>query len=181
MCREFNQFGTIATIISSSSKIATKQLRTFLVFLLQLALFKMYVKEIKEEVGKRYYRNYYNNSRWYSYRWFLWLLLLIPLFVIIIVFCMRRRKGQKAHVVDNNQYYQTQQAGGYYNGPPPQGYPNNQYDNQYPPANQGPNQNPVDSGYGGYNQQQGYNGNTADVNTSEFQRPEGPPPAHYKS
>ena len=167
----------------------------------------MFVKEINEEVTKRlYYGNRYGNydSSWHSYRWLLWLLLLIPLFIIIVLFCVRKRRNKgKVHVMDNNQYYQTQQAGGYYNQG--QGYPN-QYGNQYPPAN------PEAGGYGGYNQQQGYteqpgysgqqgyseqpgysgqqgyseqpgyNGTKVDdVNPDEFQRPDGPPPAHYKS
>ena len=151
----------------------------------------MYVKEINEEITKRiYYGNRYGyngNSTWYSYRWLLWLLLLIPLLIVVILFCVRKRKNKgKVHVVDNNQYYQTQQAGGYYN----QGQ-GNQYDNQYPPPN--PDAGVGAGGYGGYNQQQGYtgqgyneqqgySGTTANtVNADEFQRPEGPPPAHYKS
>lgn len=156
----------------------------------------MYVKEINEEINKRlYYGNRYGNggsSGWGSYRWLLWLLILIPLLIVVVLFCMRKRKNKgKAHVMDNNQYYQTQQAGGYYNQG--QGYPNQQ-DNQYPPAN------PDAGGYGGYNQQQGYteqpgysgqpgyteqpgyNGSKVDdINPDEFQRPDGPPPAHYKS
>lgn len=154
----------------------------------------MYVKEINAEITKRvYFGNRYGNtgtSGWYTYRWLLWLILLIPLLIVVILFCVRKRKNKgRVHVVDNNQYYQTQQAGGYYN----QGQ-----GNQYPPPN------PDAGGYGGYNQQQGYTGqgyneqpgytgqgyteqpgynatSANNVNADEFQRPEGPPPAHYKS
>ena len=156
----------------------------------------MYVTEINEDINKRlYYPNRYGNNGstgWGSYKWLLWLLILIPLLIVVVLFCLRKRKNKgKVHVMDNNQYYQTQQAGGYYNQG--QGYPNQQ-DNQYPPAN------PDAGGYGGYNQQQGYteqpgyngqpgyseqpgyNGSKVDdINPDEFQRPDGPPPAHYKS
>ena len=145
----------------------------------------MHVKDINDEISKRLFYGGYNNGGngcWYSHKWLLWLLLLIPLLIVIVLFCVRKRKNsRKAHVVDNNQYYQTQQAGGYYNGQG-QGYPNNQYDNQFPPPNSDANQYQMNSGYGGFNQQQGYTGATAEnFNTDEFQRPEGPPPAHYKS
>lgn len=152
----------------------------------------MFINEI-EDISKRYISNYGNygrgrTSNWYSYRWLLWLLILVPIVILVVLFCCRKKRNSHK-VVDNNQYYQTQQAGGYYGG---QAYQNSgdqgyqQYPNaggNAPPAQ--PNydsQYPANDGYGGYSQQQGYKAEaTEPVNANEFERPDGPPPAHYKS
>lgn len=131
------------------------------------------------DIAKRYYyNNGYRNTRWHNYRWLLWLLVCLPVLLVLILFFLRRRRSNRQVTVQpNNQYYQTQQAGGYYNGQQNGGYYGQQDggaygQNEYPPSQ---------PGYGG-NYQQGYARETEhNVTGDDFSRPDGPPPAHYKS
>lgn len=148
----------------------------------------MFVKDIQSiasEGAKLSKRYYYSNrgyrSNWYRYRWLLWILVIIPvIFLLILFFCCKRRKKRPVQVnpqphdqypPPNNQYYQqTQQTGGYYgnDGPGGTNYGGGGY-------NQGGNYN--QGGISSY----GNNQSSGAYDNSDFQRPDGPPPAHYKN
>ncbi|KGQ84541.1 Late-stage biofilm-induced protein [Candida albicans SC5314] len=119
-----------------------------------------------------YYSSYDDYSGWWKWRWLLWLLLLIPIFLTI--FLIARRGRQNKVVAYNNPpdpqaneayYNNNQYQGGYDNDLPPQATPGYGTTN-YPETSQP-----------GYNLQQ----QSGDYNSGEISRPEGPPQAHTKS
>lgn len=130
---------------------------------------------------------YYNgdDNGWYTWRWLLWLLILVPLFFIILMYCLRRRRSTTSVYYPpqelNQQYYQTQQQPppGYVPPEYPQTYQTGGYNSYGNPdyANYGPSSGTGSQQQGYYpTSQQEYNGGGGD-----YFRPEGPPPAHTKS
>ena len=118
-----------------------------------------------------YYSSYDDYSGWWKWRWLLWLLLLIPIFLTIFLIA---RRGRQNKVVTYNNPPDPQANEAYYN--------NNQYQGGY--NNDLPSQATQDMVpqiilklLPGYNLQQ----QLGDYNSGEISEPEGPPQAHTKS
>lgn len=125
-------------------------------------------------IKRTIYYTYDDYSSWWKWRWLLWILILIPVFVTIFVISRRARKNKV--VAYNNPDPQANQT--YY-------YNNNQYQGEYNGNNDLPPQATpgyIPPAYLETSQQQGYNPQQlGNYNSGEISKPEDPPPAHTKA